>query len=244
MAAPNPIVADPVRSASASILVVDDEWKIRDALSRGMRKVEGWHVETASNGVQAAELASRSNFDVMVIDWMLPDEEGIEFLRRRRAQGCSASVLMLTARSDLADRVVGIEAGADDYLVKPFAFEELLARCRAMLRRRRHETILRLPNSDLTLDRRSRVARRGDREEQLTPLEADLLEYLMERADTVVTRERIARDVWRRSVDSETSNSINVHMARLRRKLDTGEAPPLIYTLFGQGYVCGTRLHT
>lgn len=225
----------------ARILVVDDELKIRDSLARGLRKSERWHVETAARGSEAQARLAETSFDLLVLDWMLPDCDGLEILRQVREQRLATAVLMLTARDGLADRVNGIDSGADDYLVKPFAFEELLARCRALIRRRRTPAAAVLRCADLELEPRGRVARRAGEEVPLTPLEAELLEYLMVRPHLVVTREMLARDIWRGPLDSRMTNTIYIHIARLRQKVDSGGAATLIHTVAGLGYRFGVE---
>jgi DNA-binding response OmpR family regulator len=226
---------------SARILIVDDEWKMRDALARGLRKVEGWQVDTAACASEAFARLAQHAFDLLVLDWMLPDQDGLVLVRHARERQLRTSVLMITARGEVGDRVCGIDHGADDYLVKPFAFEELLARCRAILRRHDTSHVLALPGADLTLDPRSRLARRSGLEAPLTPLESALLEFLLEHANAVVSRDTIAREVWRKPVDAELTNTINIHIARLRQKLDAAAGPALIHTIVGQGYLCGRR---
>lgn len=218
---------------------MDDELKIRDSLARGLRKFEKWHVQTAARGSEALARLAESRFDLLVLDWMLPDCDGLEILHHVRQQRLATSVLMLTARDGLADRVNGIDSGADDYLVKPFAFEELLARCRALIRRRQTPAAAILRCADLELEPRGRVARRAGEEVPLTPLETELLEYLMVRPNLVVTREMLARDIWRGPLDCRMTNTIYIHIARLRQKVDSGAAVTLIHTVSGMGYRFG-----
>ena len=223
----------------ARILIVDDEWKIRDALARGLRKTEEWSVDVAANGREALSKLAEIPFDLLILDWMLPDHDGVEILRYVRGRHLDTSVLMLTARDAIADRVRGIDSGADDYLVKPFAFEELVARCRAMIRRRwsRNTTVLRC--ADLELEPKARIARRGGVEVLLTPLETDVLEYMIMRPHTLITRDMLARDVWRSPLDSRLTNTIYIHVARIRQKVDAGKSVTLIHTVTGVGYRCG-----
>lgn len=225
--------------AAARILIVDDEWKIRDSLARGLRMTQQWDVQVAADGNEALSKLKSVPIDLLVLDWMLPDHDGLDILRYVRAQHLDTSVLMLTAREQVADRVTGIEAGADDYLVKPFAFEELVARCRAIIRRRSSLCRTKLRCGDLELDSRARTARRAGVEVTLTPRESDLLEYLMARPETVITREMLARDVWISPLDAKLTNTIYIHITRLRHKVDSVASTVLIHTVPGVGYRCG-----
>ncbi|WP_414661055.1 response regulator transcription factor [Horticoccus sp. 23ND18S-11] len=221
------------------MLVVEDEQKTLDSLAEGLR-MEAWAVETAASGEEALGLLGREPFDLVVLDWMLPGRDGIDVLRQVRGTGHHIPVLMLTARSALSDRVVGLDSGADDFLAKPFAFAELLARCRALLRRPARTADRLLRCADLQLDTRARVAVRAGQEIPLTPREVDVLEYLLRNQGQVVTREMLERDVWKQ-VHRMTSldNVIDVQMMRLRRKVDVEGAERLIHTLRGVGYRLG-----
>lgn len=192
-------------------------------------------------GEEAIDLLRQQGFDLVVLDWTLPDGEGIEVLKQVRARGVSTPVLMLTARGGLNDRVRGLESGADDYLGKPFAFAELLARCRALLRRTPALAmghVLRC--GDLQLDTRARIAVRGNAEVSLTPREVDMLEYLLRYQGQIVTREMLERDVWKQTQRfSSLDNVIDVQIMRLRRKVDREGAERLIHTLRGLGYRLG-----
>ncbi len=218
------------------ILVVDDDPAVRGALDRALR-LEGYDVAVAPDGTDAlAELAIRPP-DAVVLDIGLPTVDGLEVCRRMRGAGDDTPVLMLTARDAIDDRVQGLDAGADDYLVKPFALAELLARLRALLRRRNDDEsaeVLRF--ADLTLDRSSREARRGDRPFTLTRIEYDLLELLMLHPRQVLTREVILDRVWGYNFDSGT-NSLAVYVGYLRRKTEAEGEPRLIHTARGVGYV-------
>lgn len=221
------------------VLIVEDEAKTRDSVAEGLR-LEDWQVDTTAQGGAALRLLEAEPFDLVILDWMLPDRDGLDILQRLRERGNRTPVLMLTARTTLDDRVSGLEAGADDYLLKPFAFAELLARCRALLRRpnRHTERILRL--DDLQLDTRARVANRGGVEIPLTPREVDILEYLMRSEGQIVTREMLERDVWKQpSRLTSLDNVIDVQMMRLRRKVDGDTAAKLIHTIRGVGYRFG-----
>lgn len=221
------------------VLVVEDEQKTRESLAEGLR-LEAWSVATAATGQEALGLLGREVFDLVVLDWMLPDRDGVEVLREMRGRGQPTSVLMLTARSTLNDRVTGLDSGADDYLAKPFAFAELLARCRALLRRPVVKTGGLLRCGDLQLDTRARIALRGGQEIALTPREVDVLEYLLRYQGQIVTREMLERDVWKQTHRmTSLDNVIDVQIMRLRRKVDTDGSERLIHTLRGVGYRLG-----
>ncbi|MBL9215039.1 MAG: response regulator transcription factor [Opitutaceae bacterium] len=226
-------------SSPPRILLVEDEDKTRASVAEGFR-LEGWEVVAATNGEEAVGLLEGQAFDLLVLDWMLPGRDGLAILRHARARGLHIPVLMLTARRELDDRVTGLETGADDYLPKPFAFAELIARCRALLRRPLMSAGQFLEYGDLQLDTRARAARRAGEEIPLTPREVDILEYLLRYQGQVVTREMLERDVWKQTRRfTSLDNVIDVHMMRLRRKLDPEGAPALIQTLRGVGYRLG-----
>jgi two-component system copper resistance phosphate regulon response regulator CusR len=218
---------------------VEDEAKTRASLAEGLQ-LEGWTVATAATGDEAMRLLAEQAFDLVVLDWMLPGRDGMEVLRHARARGTQTPVLMLTARSELDDRVTGLENGADDFLAKPFAFAELLARCRALLRRPMLSTGQFLRCGDLQLDTRARVAMRAGREIPLSPREVDVLEYLLRYQNQVVTREMLERDVWKQTNRfTSLDNVIDVQIMRLRRKVDGEGMEKLIHTLRGVGYRLG-----
>jgi two-component system response regulator MprA len=217
------------------ILVVDDDPSVSGALNRALR-LEGYEVAVAGDGPVALEEIAIRPPDAVVLDIQLPTLDGLEVCRRIRAAGDDTPVLMLTARDAINDRVHGLDAGADDYLVKPFALAELLARLRALLRRRHDDSGEILRFGDLTLDPGSREARRGDREFTLTRIEFDLLELLLRHPRQVLTREVILDRVWGYSFDSGT-NSLAVYVGYLRRKTEEGGEPRLIHTARGVGYV-------
>ena len=222
------------------MLVVEDDPKLGDALQRGLAG-EGWTADLARTGEDAFFRLSSETFDVVVLDWMLPGRDGVTILRTLRERGAQMPVLVLTARDSVEDRVAGLDAGADDYLVKPFAFAELVARIRALLRRGRTDQVLRLTCADLDVDLVTRRAVRGGRVLDLTPRELDILEYLLRHQGHVVSRDMLARDVWKEP-DRATplDNVIDVHMARLRRKVDGMEpARVLLHTVRGVGFVLG-----
>jgi two-component system copper resistance phosphate regulon response regulator CusR len=224
---------------SPRVLLVEDEKKTRDSVAEGLR-METWTVTTAADGAGASAWLGREVFDLVVLDWMLPDRDGIEVLRAVRARGVQTPVLMLTARGAVDDRVIGLENGADDYLAKPFAFVELLARCRALLRRPVLGTGTLLRCGDLQLDTRARVAVRAGNEIPLAPREVDVLEYLLRYQGQIVTREMLERDVWKQTHRfTSLDNVIDVQLMRLRKKVDGDGADKLIHTLRGLGYRLG-----
>jgi two-component system copper resistance phosphate regulon response regulator CusR len=236
-------VSDPVAIASAlphpRILIVEDEAKTRASLTEGLG-LQGWEIVAVAGGDEAAAVLDRQPFDLIVLDWMLPGRTGLEVLARLRAQADLTPVLMLTARTGIDDRVAGLERGADDYLAKPFAFAELVARCRALLRRATAHPPAVLVCEDLQLDVRARAARRAGREIPLTPREVDVLEYLLRHQGQVVTREMLQHDVWKQPKRfTSLDNVIDVQIARLRRKVDEGAPEKLIHTLRGLGYRLG-----
>jgi two-component system response regulator MprA len=217
------------------VLVVDDDPAVSGALHRALR-LEGYDVSMANDGPRALEEIAVRPPDAVVLDIGLPTIDGLEVCRRLRAAGDDTPVLMLTARDAISDRVQGLDAGADDYLVKPFALAELLARLRALLRRRSDDSSEILRFADLSLDPASRVATRGEREFTLTRIEYDLLELLLRHPRQVLTREVILDRVWGYTFDSGT-NSLAVYVGYLRRKTEEEGEPRLIHTARGVGYV-------
>ena len=225
-----------MRVTAKSILVVEDELKVAEAIQAGLR-LEGYDVALARTGEDGLRAAA-GPFDLVVLDLMLPGCDGLDVLARVRARGCAVPVLVLTARDTIEDRVDGLDAGADDYLVKPFAFPELVARIRALLRRGKPDAALRLHLGDLDVDRVARTVVRGSQRIDVTPREFDLLEYLLRHQRTLVSREMIAREVWREpNRGTPLDNVIDVHIARLRRKVDQGFAVKLIHTVRGVGFI-------
>jgi two-component system response regulator MprA len=220
-----------------SVLVVDDERAVREALDRALR-LSGFAVDVAEHGLDALHRIAAQRPDVVVLDVAMPGVDGLAVARRLRADGDRTPILMLTARDAVDDRVAGLDAGADDYLVKPFALEELLARLRALLRRTtRHEdapaTVLRF--EDLTMDTATREVRRGGRRIELTATEFQLLELFLENPRIVLERDVLLDRVW--GLDSGTSsNALEVYVGYLRRKLEAGGEPRLIRTVRGVGY--------
>lgn len=216
------------------ILLIEDDEGILRFLRRGL-SYEGYQVETAIDGQEGLTKSREWHPDLVVLDWMLPGMDGLEVCRRLRATG-PLPILMLTAKDMIQDRVQGLDAGADDYMVKPFELDELLARIRALLRRTQPERIPVLVFSDLTLDTSSRQALRGGREIQLTAKEYDLLELFMRHPRQVLTREMIFDRVWGYDFGGE-SNVLDVYIRYLRQKLVVGEEAQLIHTVRGVGYV-------
>jgi two-component system response regulator MprA len=217
------------------VLVVDDEPPVRDALERAL-SLEGYRVDLAADGAQALKKVATDEPDVVVLDVLMPGLDGLETCRRLRAEGHGLPVLMLTARDAVSDRVDGLDAGADDYLVKPFALEELLARLRALMRRSSPEEADVLLFSDLVLDLGAYEARRGNRAIDLTRTEFLLLELFMRNPKQVLTRSIIFDRVWGYDF-GPTSNSLEVYVGYLRRKTEAGGEPRLIHTMRGVGYV-------
>jgi DNA-binding response OmpR family regulator len=219
------------------VLVVEDEPKVARALREGLAG-EGYDVVVSPTGEDGFFRAASEPFDLVILDRLLPGREGLEVLRALRQKGLLASVLVLTARDEVEDRVEGLDSGADDYMVKPFAFAELLARVRALLRRGRGDQLLRLAVADLVLDLPGRKASRGGEALELTNREYELLEYLIRHRGTIVSREMLARDVWKEPErGTPLDNVIDVHMVRLRRKVDQGRAVRLIHTVRGVGFL-------
>jgi DNA-binding response OmpR family regulator len=220
--------------AGGRVLVVEDDAEIADVLRRSLRK-EGYEVRTSADGVDALEAAAAFVPDLVVLDLGLPRLDGIEVCKRLRADD-DVPILMLTARAEIEDRVDGLDSGADDYLPKPFERQELLARIRALLRRRPPRGSAALQVGDLLLNPGSREARRGDREIELTNREFELLEYLMRNERLVVSRERLLDEVWGYDPMAAT-NTIDVFVSNLRRKLEEGGESRLLHTKRGAGYV-------
>ena len=221
------------------ILLVEDEKKLAKALRDGL-EAERYEVVTATTGEEGFFLVNHQSFDLVILDLMLPRRDGIEVLTTLRKRGLGTPVLILTAKDTIEDRVHGLDSGADDYLVKPFAFAELRARIRALLRRDRSEPLLHLRHADLELDVVTRKVTRGGQSLDLTVREFEIIEYLLRHRGRVVSREMLARDVWHVTARATPfDNVIDVTMARLRRKMDDRFDPKLLNTVRGVGFVLG-----
>ncbi len=221
------------------ILLVDDETELSDPLSRILLQ-EGYQVDLADDGTAGMKLALQNQYDLLILDWMLPHKSGLEICREVRSQSLSTPVLFLTAKDTIDDRVDGLDAGADDYLVKPFELRELLARVRALLRRSTLET----PNSDrlkvadLELDRENQIAYRGDRVIDLSEKEIKLLTYFMQHPDRLLTHEEIYHYLWQ-AEEQPSSNVLAALVRLLRRKIEIKGESTLIHTVYGKGYRFG-----
>jgi DNA-binding response OmpR family regulator len=219
------------------ILIVEDEQKVANALKEGLEG-ESFDVIVAPTGEDAFFRVNTEKFDLILLDLMLPGRDGLQILTTIRKRGLETPVLLLTARDSLEDRVTGLNSGADDYLVKPFAFEELLARIRALLRRGRSVEMLRFGIADLDMDIVTRKVTRGGKPVELTGREFELLEYLVRHEGQVVMRDMLARDVWKETArGTPLNNVIDVHIARLRRKVDVEPFEKLIHTVRGVGFM-------
>lgn len=216
------------------ILLVEDDQKAARLLARGFRE-EGFVVDVVASAEEADELSFLTAYELIILDWMLPGKDGLSLCRTLRERGMQAPVLMLTARDALGDRVEGLNTGADDYLTKPFAFEELLARVRALLRRSELTRPTVLSIADLTLDPITHRVTRASRTLDLTRTEYSILALLMRRPGDVISRTRLAEQVWQADVET-LDNLIDVHVSNLRRKIDPPGSEPLIHTVRGRGY--------
>jgi DNA-binding response OmpR family regulator len=222
------------------ILVVEDERKVAKALQEGL-EAESYSVSLAHTGEDGFFQLSSEQFDLLILDVMLPGRSGLQVLEAARKQGVRTPVLLLTAKDAIEDRVRGLDAGADDYLVKPFAFPELCARVRALLRRSKTEPAVALKIQDLEMDLAGRTVKRAGRTIELTMREFELLEYLLRRQGEVVSRDMLARDVWKEPErPTPLDNVIDVHMVRLRRKIDEGFESKLVHTVRGVGFTVKT----
>jgi DNA-binding response OmpR family regulator len=219
------------------ILVVEDESKLASALKEGLEG-DQFSVKVARTGEEGFFLLHAEQFELVILDVMLPGRDGLQILSQARQDGIRVPVLLLTANDSVDDRVRGLDTGADDYLVKPFAFPELLARIRALLRRGAAEVRPKWRLADLDVDAASRMVTRGASTIELTAREYELLEYLMRNQGSVVSREMLARDVWKEtSRATPIDNVIDVHIARLRKKVDDGFDCKLLHTVRGVGFV-------
>ena len=223
--------------APRRVLVVEDEAKVAEALRHGLES-EGYEAIVSSTAADARARLHDTPFDVVLLDLGLPDGDGLQVLTHMRKRGLDARVLVLTARDTLDERVRGLDAGADDYVVKPFAFAELVARIRALARRGRVTTAATLSAGDLQMDVPTRTVTRAGRPVELTAREFTLLEHLLRFGGEVVSRDTISRDVWQERHRSPTlDNVIDVHVARLRRKVDSEHPVKLIHTVRGVGFM-------
>ncbi len=217
------------------VLLVEDEPRVAGFIAKGLRE-QSYAVDISPDGEDAVYRAETNDYDLVILDVMLPRKDGYGVCHELRGRGIRCPILMLTARDAVEDRVYGLDAGADDYLTKPFEFQELLARMRALLRRPREIRPQILNVSDLTVDTASHAVARAGRRIELTAKEYALLEFLVLRENQVVNREQIAEHVWDETFDA-FSNLIEVYVRRLRSKIDEGFRPPLIHTRRGEGYI-------
>lgn len=217
-----------------NILIVEDERKVLAFIEQGLTEV-GYRVQTADSAQVARELFKTNNYDLTILDVMLPEISGLDYAKELRANGHSGLILMLTALSTTKDKILGLDSGADDYLTKPFEFEELLARVRALIRRRAGDKS-QLKNGELVLDLITRHVTREGMKIELTTKEFSLLEFFMRHLNKVVDRNAIARQVWETDFDPD-SNVIDVYINHLRKKIDTPFTKKLLKTVVGQGYV-------
>lgn len=218
----------------SNILVVEDEKKVAALIQQGLCEV-GHEVQTSDTPAGARELIKANNFDLLILDVMLPETNGMEFAKELRTNGFQGFILMLTALSTTRDKIQGLDSGADDYLVKPFEFEELLARVRALTRRKGDEKTI-LKNGELSMDLITRHVSREGKKVDLTTKEFSLLEFLMRNLEKVVDRNAIARQVWGADFDPD-SNVIDVYINHLRKKIDSPFSKKILKTVVGQGYV-------
>ena len=219
------------------VLVIEDNPKMAAGLQKGLRE-HGFEVDAVESGSEGEELASGGVYDLVLLDLLLPDRDGMEVCRNMRRRGVKSKVLMLTALNSTSDKITGLDSGADDYLSKPFQFDELLARMRALLRRGDATESRFLRCDDLELDLYSRVAKRTGTTVELSNREFSLLEYLMRNPDRVLSRTQIGEQVWDINFDL-TSNVVDVYISSLRKKVDSGSGRQLIHTVKGVGYRLG-----
>ena len=217
------------------ILVIEDEVKIAQFIKRGLKE-EGYAVDVANDGEEGHFLLSSNEYDAIILDLMLPKIDGLTLCHTLRKEGNQTPIIMLTAKDTVKDKVKGLDSGADDYLPKPFAFEELLARLRVLLRKKDNHVQTQLKVDDLNLDLLTHKVTRGDREIDLTVKEYALLEYLMRNAGNIVTRTMISEHVWDINFDTFT-NVIDVYINYLRNKIDSGFPDKMIHTVRGKGYL-------
>ncbi len=217
------------------VLVVEDDKKVSSFLKKGFKE-HGYSVDISTNGREGYLLAIEQRYDCIILDIMLPELDGFEFIEKLRNKGNKTPVIFLTAKDSVGDRVKGLELGGDDYLIKPFAFSELLARVNAIMRRKKDKDITSLQVGNLVLDVSKRMVMRAGEKKNLTPTEFTLLQYLMEHKGEVVTKTMLSENVWGYYFDSYT-NVIDVHVTNLRKKIDSDETAKLIHTVRGIGYV-------
>jgi len=222
------------------ILLVDDEIELTEPLSRILKR-EGYQIDIAHDGAEGSLLAVQKQYDLLILDWMLPYKSGLEICEELRSLGNNTPVLFLTAKDTLDDRVEGLDAGADDYLIKPFELRELLARVRALLRRPSpsvpvSSTLLQI--NDLKLDLENQLAYRQERAIELSDKESQLLEYFMRHPNQVLTHEQIYQHLWKED-EKPSSNALAAQIRLLRRKIEAELEPPLIHTVYGKGYRFG-----
>ncbi|MBQ8942060.1 MAG: response regulator transcription factor [Firmicutes bacterium] len=217
------------------ILIVEDEPNLNNVIAKRLKK-EGYSVDSAFDGETALEYISGIEYNAIVVDLMIPKKNGLEVIREMRAKGNVTPVLILTARDSVSDRVAGLDAGADDYLVKPFAFDEFLARIRALFRRNTAFTANVLKVADLEMDMNQHTVSRGGKVIQLSSKEFTILEYLIRNKNVVLSREQIEQNAWDLSFDGG-SNIVDVYIRYLRKKIDSGYDKKLIHTVYGSGYI-------
>ncbi len=223
------------------ILIIEDEKKVALALKKGLA-AEQYDAEAAFSGEEGFYLLNAQHFDLVILDLMLPKRDGLEILSTMRHRQDKTPVLILTAKDSVQDRVIGLDSGADDYLIKPFAFPELLARIRALLRRGPGSQVLKLKLADLEMDLVGRSVARQARPIAMTVKEFELLEYLLRNQGQVVTREMLAKDVWRETQRATPlDNVIDVHIARLRKKIDEPFSTKLLHTIRGVGFIMSEK---
>ncbi|MBW2142837.1 MAG: response regulator transcription factor [Deltaproteobacteria bacterium] len=221
------------------LLVVEDEKKVSSFIKKGLEE-EGYAVDVANDGEEGLYMALDRVHDLIILDIQIPKMDGLQVLQVLRKEKVTTPVLLLTVRATIEDKVMGLDSGADDYLTKPFAFQELVARIRALLRRRTEAEPAVLQVDDLTLDPARRIVLRGDEKFDLSPREFSLLDYFMRNPGRVLTRTMITEHVWDYDFDTDT-NVIDVYVNYLRKKIDAGDRPKLIHTVRGVGYVLKTE---
>ena len=217
------------------VLIVEDEKNLNKIIAKRL-KIEGYSTDSAFDGLEALECLSIAEYDAILLDIMIPELDGLALLQRLRASGNKTPVLFLTAKDTIADKVAGLDSGADDYLVKPFEFEELLARLRVMLRRNHSSASNTLTLGDLSLNLKTHAVTRGDSTIILTAKEYEILEYMLQNAGCVLSRQQIQEHVWDFSYEG-SSNMIDVYINTLRKKIDREHAQKLLHTIRGAGYV-------